>query len=148
MGTKRSRVCVHSNKDSSFSHSNEPAYLIIPAENGIFIPFLDGYLLPTRDLDIANSLVVKDLFYEDNVLKVWNVYSNNEHSAYFLKSSFTVRCEGGYLIAFLKQNAGKAYKGNRILKSDSLAIYTFSNCGTLAISPKLAPWVERVFDTQ
>lgn len=125
-------------------------HLIVPLEQGIFYPFHDGYLLPTKNLDVTNAVIVDEQLFSNTALTIWAVHCVNvkECVGYFFKSPFSIRCEGGYLIAFIQQNAGNCTKGNRVFKNDYLILFNYPNYGVLAVSPKIAPWLEQVFEEQ
>lgn len=150
MGERRNSVRIHSNKKFLLSSVNSPKHLIIPLKSGIFAKFFEGYLLPLKDLDVTDSIYLEKVFFNNPAITIYTVKQKNleEEVGYFFIVSLSVRCEGGYLLSYIKQNAGKVQKGTRLLKTEYLTLYNFPNGGVMAISPKIAPWLEHVFETQ
>lgn len=119
-------------------------------KSGIFAKFFEGYLLPLKDLDVTDSIYLEKVFFNNPAITIYTVKQKNleEEVGYFFIVSLSVRCEGGYLLSYIKQNAGKVQKGTRLLKTEYLTLYNFPNGGVMAISPKIAPWLDHVFETQ
>lgn len=146
--------------------------LTVPLEQGIFYPFYDGYFLPFRNLDVTESVALEEQLFSNSALTVWSAYCERVKDivGYFFKSPFTVRCEGGYLLCYIQPPSPSFIASNvegaveeegeellpkrkkdrcvKVFKDDNLVLFNYPNRGALALSPKLAPWVERVLDEQ
>ena len=120
---------------------------ILDYEPHLFYELPVGYLYPVVHINKGASIEIGRRIPVVGMFEISELLVKDSVVGYLFKSSFTIECFGGYLVAYLK-GKGLVEAHEVVLKLDNLIIYNFPNHGTLVVSPAVSPALLEILESQ
>jgi hypothetical protein len=113
----------------------------------LFYNVWDGHCLleKGKQLKFGQDVEVGDRIPINCMFEMHRLLCNGERIGIVMTTQFHVKNEGGFIVAYLQNGAGKADKVEVLLKTDDLVIYHFPNRGTLMVDPHVGDEVLNIF---
>lgn len=109
---------------------------LIPFDGGVFYAMEQGYAMVFQDAP-PGEFTLGDKFQMPSMFDMWELLRNGELVGFYLYSAFSVDNGGGYLATFMESKRGKAKECELSVRHPELIVFSFPNCGALAVPTKV-----------
>lgn len=119
----------------------------LDVDPGLFYDLAGGFFLPTRELRKRSTISIDKPQPLACMFSIYFAFHAGERVGFFFTTRFEVMNGGGYLLTTFNRHR-KATHADVLIKSNDLVLYNYPNRGTIAISPKVSPEIETIFNEQ
>lgn len=120
----------------------------IPADldPGYFHQVGSHYILPFRKISQGSVLHLEQ--WNTNFFTISIALLSFVRVGMVFSSPYPVENGGGYLLTYSRGKAGKARSFDVMMRTDDIVIYSYHNCGALAVSPKINSKFQEILKEQ